>query len=445
MKQSIKLGVLFLKRKRAGFMPEWGELIEEKVKKQFTILGLNSFIPDTKIVDIESLNLAFDECNAKHCNVFIAVQSTMSDGRLAPVLGQRANTPVIFWATTEKQDTDMISACTLVGAHTFCATLAQLGYPFELVDGFPEDESTNFNLTRAIYRSFAYGEIKNSQSALIGYHAPGFIDMHVDPFSLKDCFGIDLHHIGLHEFIDEVNAVSEIEAKNDCDKFLSKNIKLADNLTAKDLLVSSRYYIALKNRFNSMKLKSMGIREWPELSGSMGWPYLALSRLVTEGYAIGCEGDTDGALTCLIAESAGCGEAYMSDWLENDDHHITLWHGGAAPMGLCSEKMQVALHFNGKNPVVLESTLQQNIDITMIRLWHLRGQYYFTAVEGRTIEPKRHLKGTNGLGFFPNININDYLQKLLHKGMPHHPVIIAGHHRKHLYKLMKNLNVECID
>lgn len=444
-KPKIKLAVLFLKRKRAGFMPEWGELIEHKVRYSVGKMDFEFYVPDVKIVDNETLCEAMDACCASKCDVYLALQTTMSDGRMAPVLGARSKNPVVFWATTEKQDTDMISACSLVGAHTFCATLAQLGYPFELVDGMPGEDKVMNELSQAIYRAYAYGAIKNSQTGLVGYHAPGFIDMHVDPFSLRNNLGIELHHIGLHEFIDEVKSVCHKDAVADLDNFLELCIPVSDGLTREDLLMSSKYYLAMKRRMKNMNLASLAVREWPEISSSMGWPYLAMARIASEGLAIACEGDVDGALSCLTANASGCGAAYLSDWLENDKHHITLWHGGAAPLQLCNEKIQLALHFNGKNPLVLESTLKGDMNITMLRLWHMGGKYCFTAIEGKSVIPKRHLKGTNGVGYFPETDVNDFLQKMLRRGFPHHPVIVEGHRKKHLYKLMDNLGINCLD
>jgi L-fucose isomerase-like protein len=49
------------------------------------------------------------------------------------------------------------------------------------------------------------------------------------------------------------------------------------------------------------------------------------------GFPVACEGDVDGALSCLVGKLAGCGAIYLSDWLEHDKTTLTLWHGGMAP------------------------------------------------------------------------------------------------------------------
>merc|ERR1711892_914645 len=53
---------------------------------------------------------------------------------------------------------------------------------------------------------------------------------------------------------------------------------------------------------------------------------MALARLATEGFPIACEGDVDGAFSCMVGKMLGCGAVYLSDWLEHDKNTLTLWH-----------------------------------------------------------------------------------------------------------------------
>lgn len=448
-KPKVKVGILFLKRKRAGFMPEWGEYIERSVREQLATSEFDIFIPEDRIVDSPSLLTAMKKCDSNSCQVLVILQTTMSDGRMAPVLGRHASAPVVFWATPEKQDGDMISACSLVGAHTFAATLAQTGHVFEFVYGMPGERQTIEDFTSAVYRSFACSAIRSSNAGLVGYHAPGFIDMHVAPYSMQADLNVELFHIGMHEFIDNVHAVSDEAARNDLNEMRQLGLKCSDDISDADLLLSSKYYLSMKELMDNMRLSSLGLRDWPELS-AVQWPYLAMARLASEGYAVACEGDVDGALSCLIGTASGCGACYLSDWLEHDESHITLWHGGAAPFQLCQGVddevfPKISRHFNNKQPAVVDATLKSGISITLFRLWHLNGKYMFTAIEGETVKPGRHLMGTNGGGRFDNVNVKDYFQRMIRSGFPHHPVICEGHVKDHLYKLMNNLKVDCVD
>jgi len=444
-KPEIRVGILFLKRERAGFVPEWGEYIENLVRGQLRISLFRIFIPDEKIVDIISLRHALRECDDNGCQVLVALQPTMSDGRMAPVLGQCCRAPIVFWATPEKQEGSMISACSLVGAHTFAATLAQTGCPFEFVYGMPGEAQTVKDFEDAVYRSHACSVVNGASVGLVGYHAPGFIDMHVDPASMRASLNTDLFHIGINEFIDGVHAVDEDTARADLDKLTRLNLKRAEGISEADLLLASKYYLHMKALMDTLPLNALGVRDWPELSATH-WPYLAMARLASEGYAVACEGDTDGALSCLLGYVAGCGACYLSDWLEHDEHHITLWHGGAAPFQLCDGPdgefpPEIARHFNNRNPAVVDATLKTGMPITLFRLWHLNGKYLFTAIEGETIKPKRHLKGTNGVGGFETVDLKDYFLTMVKSGFPHHPVIVEGHVKSHLYKLMETLEI----
>ena len=47
-------------------------------------------------------------------DVIVAIQPVISDGRLAPVLAQQWNKPLILWATPEEQTGEMISGNSLV-------------------------------------------------------------------------------------------------------------------------------------------------------------------------------------------------------------------------------------------------------------------------------------------------------------------------------------------
>jgi L-fucose isomerase-like protein len=448
-KPEIRVGILFLKRKRAGFVPEWGEHIESLVREQLQTSIFDIFIPDEKIVDVISLRTALKECDDMNCRALVVIQPTMSDGRMAPVLGQHSKSPVIFWATPEKQTDSMISACSLVGAHAFSAALAQTGHPFEFVYGMPGEIETVKDLKGAVYRSYAFSTIDGCNAGLVGYHAPGFIDMHVDPNSMQSNLNTELFHISINEFIDGVHAVDDDAARNDLDVMRKLKLNCADDIGEADLLLASKYYLYMKELMDIMPLSALGVREWPELSAAH-WSFLAMARLASEGYAVACEGDSDGGLSCLLGYASGCGACYLSDWLEHDKHHITLWHGGAAPFQLCEGPdshipPKIARHFNNHNPAVVDATLKTGMPITLFRLWHLNGKYLFTAIEGETVAPKRHLKGTNGVGRFDTVNINNYFLRMVKAGFPHHPVIAEGHVKSHLYHLMTNLKIKCID
>ena len=80
------------------------------------------------------------------------------------------------------------------------------------------------------------------------------------------------------------------------------------------------------------------------------------------------------------------------------------------------------------------------------------------ALEGKTIRPKRHLLGNNGLVQFQKTNNNDHasvgmynhfdlvelFNDLVQQGFPHHVCVVEGRHAKRLATFAKqtgNVNV----
>jgi L-fucose isomerase-like protein len=296
----------------------------------------------------------------------------------------------------------MISSNSLVGTHIFASLFRQFCRPFELVYGHPDEEQTKDQLDLALALVAAALQLKNAKVGLIGQHAPGFINLAVDPDRLCAVLGVQLHHNTLHEFLPILDSFSDDEVRSDIADFRKLGIPLKD-VELEDLDTASRFYLAFKRIIADEHLDALAVRCWPELPNITGqWPYVAITRMLSEGIAIAQEGDVDGAVMALAAKALGMGAVYMSDWLEHDPTSITIWHTGAVPLELCeplgSERgPRVAKHFNIRKPAVIEATLQTNLPVTVFRLWSCDEEYKLTALEGRTISPKRHLLGNNGV------------------------------------------------
>jgi len=447
--QKIRVGVLFLRRKRPGFDPDWGKEMEAAARAQLDGMEIDVFIPKERIVDDASVRRAVVECRDAGSDVLMTLQTTMSDGRLAPILGQIWDGPVVLWATPERQEGDMISACSLVGNHMFASTLRQLNRPFEIAYGMPGDDETTQQLNDAVRVAHAARRLQKSKIGLVGYHAPGFIDMHADPFLMSEVLGVELQHFSLHEFLAATEGVAEGAVIDDVRKVMEMLLPMND-VTVDDLSVASRYYLAMAELMGAESLDGITVRDWPELPNVVGqWPYLAMARLAAEGRAIGCEGDVDGTVGCLMTGLLGCGVSALSDWLEHDHETITLWHAGNAPFQLCEPPGEengpaIGRHFNNGKPAVVDAYLKVDSPITISRLWHCDGEFCLMACDAETLQPKRRLKGTNGLAQITDRDVVDWFEELCHAGMPHHVVIVEGHHTDLLRRFARQMGVRWV-
>ena len=448
--KKIKLAVVFLGRKRPGFDPDWGAKIEAEVKTFFTDSQYEAFIPQYKIIDDSSMRRIIAECEQNKCNVLLVFQTTAGDARLAPVMAQLWDGPIVLWATPENPEGRMISSCSLVGIHIFASTLRQIGKPFEIVYGAPTDVRTIQEFDDAVRVAYAARYLRKSKIGLIGYNAPGYANMAADAASLSRGLGAQLHHIGLQELLDAMKALPASEVVDDVNRVLEMNLPMVD-VEKSDLEIQSRFYLAFKQLIATETLDALAVRCWPELPNVTGqWPYFAMARLSNEGYPCGMEGDVDGAISCLTGEIMGFGRGYLSDWLEHTEDTINLWHGGNSPFDL-SEPVgtehgpRLTKHFNIKKPMVLESWLKAGMDITVFRLWRCDGQYFMTARDGCTIQPQRDLAGTNGLARIKGGNVHQWFVDLCHAGMPHHIAIFQGHHSDTLRKFARLMNIKWVD
>jgi L-arabinose isomerase len=438
-----RVGLLVIGRKRPGFDQQWGAQIEKAAWDTVGRMPLNAFRPQTRVTDDKSLREALNESVRAGCDALLVLQPTMGDGRLAPILAQLWERPLVFWATPERPDGDRVSSCSLVGTHLFASIFRKLKRPFELAYGHPNEARTFEQLALALKVSIAAGRLRQTKVGLVGNHAPGFVNMAAEPCTVSRDLGAQLCHFSLEEFYQLVESQDERAVRHDVQRTEAMSLPLDDGLRPDELLVNSAYYLALRCLLHEENLDGLALRCWPELPNRFGqWPYLAMTRLADEGQAVALEGDVDGAICCLIGRLLGAGVGCISDWLEHDDHTITLWHTGHSPREMCEPaSVRLGRHFNNDKPVVVNATLSVNRPLTLFRLWPLDGKYHMTACNVRTIAPRRKLLGMHGLVIVEDRDVHQWFDALCQAGMPHHVTLLPGHHTDTLKRLARHLGL----
>jgi len=447
--KGIKLGLLFLGRKRPGFDMEWGAGIEIKVREAVNQSNFEVFEPSKKAVDEVSLKEVVAECEDAGVEALVLLQTTMADGRMAPTLAQIWPYPPIFWATPEKPEGNMISSCSLVGAHLWASSFRQMGRSSDVVYGDPEDSETLEKLDTSVRSVAVVRKLRHTRVGVIGGQAPGFANMATDPFAMHQLLGVQLQTYSLIEFENVLKDLSEDAVSTDVETVKEMGLEFKDASEA-DLPMASRLYLAMRHFFDEENLDALGVRCWPEMPNTFGqWPYLGIARLADEGRAIACEGDADGAIGALIGETFGMGRCYLSDWLEHDEETITLWHVGAMPPSLSppageSGAPKIAKHFNVKKPTVLESELKVGIPLTLFRLWRCDGEYRLTACDAESVKA-RPLMCSNGRARLLNRKPNDWFEDMCRAGMPHHLNVFQGNHAAKLKRFAAIAGIRWFD
>jgi L-fucose isomerase-like protein len=447
------VGVLILGRKRPGFDQEWNQIICRRSLEAPKSLGYATVGAEAPVIDDASIEAALGKIQQAGCEALVMLQPSMGHGQLALTVAQQWPRPVVLWATPERPGDGKVSSCSLVGQHLWGSSLRQAGHAFELVYGDPDDESLRADLVRAIAIARTAAVLTRAKVGIIGTHAPGFIDLAAEPFLLKKAMGIQLHPLSLPQFIERVHAIPEDTVQKDVQRVLDLKLPM-DGVTADALPMNSRCYVAMLEIIEEEKLDALALQCWPELPNMLGqWPYLAVTRLSTEGRAVAIEGDVDGCIGSLMGKLLGMGPGFLTDWLEHDRNTIFFWHPGMAPMNMCNPVgtqggPMLRQHFNVVKPLVVDGQVRVHEPVTITRLWRCDNRYHMTAFEGRTIPSRRQVTGNMVLvelaetELARNGSVPERFDRLVHAGMPHHVLLNFGHHAETVRRLARALGLE---
>jgi L-fucose isomerase-like protein len=442
--KNSELGVLMIGRKRPGFDQQWNEIIKGRSLESLKSLGYSAVGAEAPVVDDQTIRAALGHIRDRGCRALVVLQPSLGAGQLAFTVMQEWSGPVILWATPERPTGEKVSSCSLVGQHLWCASMRQSNHPFELVYGDPDSTETRQSLRDAIAMSTAVMKLKHAKVGRVGAQAPGFIPMASDPFTLRQKLGAQLHDLSLIQFVDRVRAIEQGAVDQDLQK--ARELKLPLNgVSGDDLAIQSRTYLAMKQLIEEEQLDALAMQEWPELPNVLGqWPYLAMSRLQDDGFPLSMEGDVDAAITLLLAYQSGTGKGFITDWLEHDAQTITFWHAGIAPIEMLT-KPSLGQHFNIAKPMVVDGNLRDSGPMTMARIWRCDDRYHATALQAQAVASPRQLTGNIVTLKLSEPSVHERLDTLLHAGMPHHPVLFAGHHAERFFRLARMLKINWIE
>lgn len=443
------VGVLILGRKRPGFDQEWNRVITSRSVEALNGLGFSCVGADAPVVDDASTQSALDRIQKAGCRALVLLQPSIAHGQLAMTVMQRWRNPLVLWATPERPGDGKVSSCGLVGQHLWASVLRQAKHPFEFVYGDPGDQATRAELMRAIAMAATATKLRQAKVGVVGTYAPGFIDLAAEPFLLQRALGVQLHALSLPQFIERVNGMPEAAVKQDVQRVLDLGMPMT-KVSGEALDVNSRCYLAMLELMEEEQLHALTIQCWPEMPNMLGqWPYLAVSRLTSEGHAIAIEGDVDGCLATLMNKWLGLGPSFLTDWLEHGEHSIFFWHPGMAPMTMCNALgseygPELDHHFNIAKPFVVNGRIRINEPVTIMRLWRCDNQYLLTAFEGKTVPPKRNITGNSVLVEVPGESIPFRFDRLLHAAMPHHVLLSFGRHEDTFRRTSRMLGIDFV-
>lgn len=447
--ESRRLGVLILGRKRPGFDQEWNQEVCNQCVVSLKELGFECVGAEAPVVDDATTHAVLDKIEEARCEALLLLQPSIAHGQLALTVMQRWRGPVVLWATPERPGDGKVSSCSLVGQHLWASSMSQARHPFEFVYGDAASPVLRAELVRAIELTATYRFVRGAKVGVIGTYVPGFIDLATEPFLLSKKLGVQLHALSLPQYMERVNQLSEEAVGEDVQRVEALGLSSA-NVSKDALSINSRFYLAMKELMEEERLDALALQCWPELPNMLGqWPYLAISRLTSEGHAVSIEGDVDGCVSMLMNLHLKQGPSFLTDWLEHDQREIFFWHPGMAPMTMCEaigteRGPELDQHFNLVKPYVVNGHLHIGVPVTVMRLWRHGDGYRLTAFEGTTRTPHRKLTGNTALVQVTGEDVPSRFDRLLHAGMPHHVLLSYDHCAETYRRLARLFDIEWI-
>ncbi|MDR0583072.1 MAG: L-fucose/L-arabinose isomerase family protein [Treponema sp.] len=259
---------------------------------------------------------------------------------------------------------------------------------------------------------------------------------------LLEKFDIRIAPVPMTELVQKTNAVKDSEETGEAAAFIKANmeIKVEEPAIGKTAALK----VAMKRLAKQYGCNAVAIQCWNALQSEIGiMPCAANSLLTGEGIPVVCETDIHGAVTALLARSAGMGEApvMFADWTvrhpDNDNGEL-LQHCGPWPLAAAKSKPALAkpLVFDYPGAVSAEAN---HGDLTLLRFDGDNGEYSLLLGNAKGID------GPYTLGTYLWIEVKNWKRleaKIVEGPYIHHCAAVHGDFVPVLYEACKYLGIK---
>ena len=260
---------------------------------------------------------------------------------------------------------------------------------------------------------------------------------------LLERFNIQLSPIPMPELTDEIKRAKEEGGEvAEVIRYCRENMQV--QIKDDELENVAALKVAMKHLIDRYGCQAAAIQCWNQLQSEIGiMPCAANSLLNEEGIPVVCETDIHGAVTALLVEAAGMGEArsFFADWtirhpdVENGE---LLQHCGPWPISVAKEtpKITYPLAFDHPGSITAEA---KHGDVTLVRFDGDNGEYSLLLGNAKGID------GPKGMGTYLWVeveNIKRLEAKIVEGPYIHHCVGIHKNVVPVLYEACKYMGIE---
>lgn len=259
---------------------------------------------------------------------------------------------------------------------------------------------------------------------------------------LLEKFNIQLSPIPMTELIEEIKAVKEEKTKlNEMLDVIHETMEV--QIKENEVENVAALAAAMKNLVEKYGCQAAAIQCWNALQTEIGiMPCAANAILNEEGIPVVCETDIHGAVTALLVEAAGMGEArsFFADWTIRHpdlDNGELLQHCGPWPVSVAAEKPKLTYPLAFDHPGSLTAEAKHG-DVTLCRFDGDNGEYSLLLGRAKGVD------GPKGMGTYLWVeveNIKRLEAKIVEGPYIHHCVGIHKDVVPVLYEACKYIGI----
>jgi len=420
--------------------PEMADFAEELID----IIGRFAEVEWTGICKTrEQVDKTVNLFEGKNLDIIILVLLTYAPSHIAlqalkttklPIL--IFNTQRLYEVTSDMNPDELIRNHGMHGVQDVANVLTRAGRRFEIVTGHYKDEKVLGEIKEWCQAASIVSFLKKCRVGIIGYPLEGMGDFALDETSLLSRLGVEVCHISQKDLAHTAQKAPSEAIKEQMERDRA-NFSIAKDVTEKEHEESSRLEWAIRETMKKENLAAF-TANFMAISED-GWlqtlPFLASSKMLSEGYGYAGEGDilTSIAVAMMqrLAGSANFTEMFTMDFGGNA---ILMSHMGEGNHALAREDRPVEMVGSTLGlveipvrPVLLRFALKPGI-VTLVNLTVTAGEKLnIIATEGRVVDfPPIDGVMTPHYKFQPEKDLSEFLTELSKEGSSHHFALAYG-------------------
>ncbi|MDO4292807.1 MAG: L-fucose/L-arabinose isomerase family protein [Eubacteriales bacterium] len=315
-------------------------------------------------------------------------------------LAQEMGVPVLLWGPRDERPDERgvrlrDSQC---GLFATGKVLRRFGVPFTYLNNCRlEDAEFERGLRDFLAVCNVVKAFRSLRILQIGPRPFDFWSTMCNEGELLERFRIQLAPIPLTELVQEVRAaLAEGEQVRRTVAYCREHFCI--EIKDEELKKIAALKVAMKHKAQQYGCRAIAIQCWNALQSELGiMPCAANSLLNEERLPVVCETDIHGAVTAVLAEAAGMGEArtFFADWTvrhpDNENGEL-LQHCGPWPLSVAAKKPSIGYPLAFDHPGAVEAPARLG-EMTLCRFDGDNGEYSLLLGNARGIEGP-YTKGT---------------------------------------------------